>query len=237
MKLTDSTSCTSDTCNTSVCVCVNTNLNELLVRHVATVKCLLVVHKARKFSLLDFLATQHQHSAGKTHSKDEIKASGIDSTLIWHAARHPLTVFVPRKTAPACHLSLCLPRSGAATNLEGNSREIKSYFLHHSAGEIQYPAKQIFNNSICQMLTCWKMYRLQIPLREPLIGLVNNCLSSRGRGQEAAAEAFRAEMVNKQLKPNKCRQTSPNLCVSFKHRRTVLGEEPHFLGLRGVCRC
>lgn len=152
-----------------------TNLNELLVRHVATVKCLLVVHKAWKFSLLDFLATQHQHSGGKHTLK--IRAFRIDSTLIRHAAQQTLTVFDPRKTAPACHLSLCLPQSGAATNLEGNSREgvrKKSYFLHHSAEQekhnIQPVAKLIFNYSICQMLTCQKMDRLQVLLREALIG-------------------------------------------------------------------
>lgn len=45
--------------------CVSVNLNELVMRHIPAVKRLLVVHKAWKFSLLDFLAAQHQHSAGK----------------------------------------------------------------------------------------------------------------------------------------------------------------------------
>lgn len=45
--------------------CVDTNLNELLMRYVATVKCLLIVHKAWKFRLLDLLATQHQHAKTK----------------------------------------------------------------------------------------------------------------------------------------------------------------------------
>lgn len=45
--------------------CVCTNLNELVVCHVSTVKCLLVVHKAWKFSLLDFFTTQHQNSGGR----------------------------------------------------------------------------------------------------------------------------------------------------------------------------
>lgn len=76
---------------TEVCKCVNTNLNELLVRHVATVKCLLVVHKAWKFSLLNFLATQHQHSGGKQSLKIKIteitEARRVDSILIWYSAR------------------------------------------------------------------------------------------------------------------------------------------------------
>lgn len=40
---------------------VSVNLNELVMRHVPAVKRLLVVHEAWKFSLLHFLAAQHQH--------------------------------------------------------------------------------------------------------------------------------------------------------------------------------
>lgn len=69
--------CTDGTCNiihiTESYACVCTNLNELVVCHVSTVKCLLVVHKAWKFGLLDFFATQHQHSEG-IHTL-EIKAN------------------------------------------------------------------------------------------------------------------------------------------------------------------
>lgn len=36
-------------------------------------------------------------------------------------------------------------------------------------------------------------------------------LSSRGQQEEAAAETFRAQTVNKLLKPNKCKQTLPGL--------------------------
>lgn len=39
-----------------------TNLNELIVCHVSTVKCLLVIHKSWEFSLLNLFATQHQYS-------------------------------------------------------------------------------------------------------------------------------------------------------------------------------
>lgn len=42
--------------------CVSVNLNELVMRHIPAVKRLLVVHKAWEFSLLHFLAAQHQHS-------------------------------------------------------------------------------------------------------------------------------------------------------------------------------
>lgn len=100
------------------------------------------------------------------------------------------------------------------------------------AGGNKISKQPIFNYSVCQMLTCWKMYRLQIPLRELLIGLMSNCPSSRAQGQEVAAEVSRAETVDKQLKPNKCKQTLPNLRVSFKRQGTVLGEEPQFPGIK-----
>lgn len=45
--------------------CMGTNLNELIVGHVSTVKRLLVIHKSRQFSLLNLFAAQHQHSWGK----------------------------------------------------------------------------------------------------------------------------------------------------------------------------
>lgn len=149
---------------------MHTNLNKLLVCHISTVKCLLVVNKAWKLSLLNFLTTQHQHSGGKTYSWDKIRIFKIDPVLIWHSAQ-TLTVSDPQKTAPACHLSLCLPQSGEATDLEGNLRVLdgKGTFSTNLQRNKRNAISRRLNYSICQMLTCWRMYRLQITLEEPLI--------------------------------------------------------------------
>lgn len=118
-------------------LCVYTNLNELLVRYIATVKRLLVVHKAREFSLLHFLAAQHQHSGGEHTLNVSVSHLEFHCTSVWQA----LTVFDPRKTEPACHLSLCLPLNGAATNLEGNSGE--NLFFHHFTEKLKKKIKRV----------------------------------------------------------------------------------------------
>ena len=119
-----------------VCACVFTNLNELLVRHVSTVKRLLVVHKAWKFRFLHFLPTQHQHSGGKHALKT---TSRIDSAV----SGMPHGKHLPRLAHKRQHQHvICLsaglraerPQALKGIPAKNIVLEKKCRFLNHSGG-------------------------------------------------------------------------------------------------------
>lgn len=93
------------------------------MRHIPAVKRLLVVHKAWKFGLLNFLSVQHQHSVGERHTHGILYTPQIEGPLGWlclsRCGDNQLTASGPQKTARACRLCPGLPPSAAATDLHG----------------------------------------------------------------------------------------------------------------------
>lgn len=100
------------------------------MRHIPAVKRLLVVHKAWEFSLLHFLAAQHQHSGeggvgAGGESWDTRHPSGTSDRRPseWTRRRFvsvadkQLTASGPQRTARACRPFPGRPPSAAATDL------------------------------------------------------------------------------------------------------------------------
>lgn len=80
--------------------CVSVNLNELAMRHVPAVECLLVVHKARKFSLFDFLAAQHQHSGGERWTRGILHTLRSSRWWLFESTRHSVSVAAQINNSP-----------------------------------------------------------------------------------------------------------------------------------------
>lgn len=163
-----------------------------------------------------------------THSSDKGEKWALH--LSGAPARITLTEFAQQKTERACHPSLCRPRSGVAINLKGNLRHSVrngSFFLHQtSEREKQNKATLIFNYSICQTLTCWKMAEVGFRSQSHWLGkwiIASHQEASRRRQQQL-------RLLRQRLSINDWSLTSASrryvACVSFNSGEQ--SEEPHF---------